>query len=413
MLVRQSHSLLHKSVFALALCVFATALGCEAKEEIRRYNVAKQPAEPSTTPVADSTVAPAEAPGEPTDRMLAAIVPVGDRAYFFKVVGPIAVVDERKDEITAFFSNLKVVDGRPTWTAPEGWKEDAASEMRTATLWVPTDGEPLEMSVIPLPWRGTQAELLSNVNRWREQQMRLPPIQAAQLKDNISEIKAGDTTITLVDLSGRYSGGMMAPFAGGRSGAPNRPAPRSGTDLPPGHPPVDSSGAAPRTAPPTADAAADVPKFEAPKSWRPVPASGLRKAEFAIGSNEQDGFVRLTAFPTNAGPLMTDPLANVNRWRGEIGLPTIEKDQLGESTESIEIDGKPAEYVRLIPDTSKPEHSKIKQATLAAMVTAGDQIWFIKLFGPRDTVVDEEENFKAFLTSMQFADGSGERNGDK
>jgi hypothetical protein len=52
-------------------------------------------------------------------------------------------------------------------------------------------------------------------------------------------------------------------------------------------------------------------------------------------------------------------------------------------------------------------------ATLAAMVTSGEQIWFIKLFGKRDVVIAEEENFKAFLKSMQFADGGGERNGDE
>ena len=47
------------------------------------------------------------------------------------------------------------------------------------------------------------------------------------------------------------------------------------------------------------------------------------------------------------------------------------------------------------------------------MVTNDDQIWFIKLSGQRDTVIAEEENFKAFLKSMQFAAGSGASNGDK
>jgi hypothetical protein len=50
---------------------------------------------------------------------------------------------------------------------------------------------------------------------------------------------------------------------------------------------------------------------------------------------------------------------------------------------------------------------------LAAMVTNNDRIWFIKLHGARDTVIAEEESFKAFLNSMQFSDGSGVSNGDK
>jgi hypothetical protein len=173
------------------------------------------------------------------------------------------------------------------------------------------------------------------------------------------------------------------------------------------------SAAAPRDAPATASAVPGVPKFEAPKSWRPIPASGLRKAQFAIGDEAQGAAVTLIDFSTNAGPLMTDPLANVNRWRGEVGLASIEESQLDESTESIEIDGKPAIYVRLVPDASKPEESKIEKATLAAMVTNENTIWFIKLFGQRDTVMAEEENFKAFLKSMQFAVDSGVTNGDK
>jgi hypothetical protein len=157
-----------------------------------------------------------------------------------------------------------------------------------------------------------------------------------------------------------------------------------------------------------------VPKFEAPESWRSVPpASAFRKAEFAIGGDAQSASVTLIDFPTNAGPLMTDPLANINRWRGEIGLAKIEEDQLEKSSEIIEVGGNEAKYVRLIPDTSKSEESKIDKATLAAMVTSGELIWFIKLFGKRDVVIAEEENFKAFLKSMQFADGGGERNGDE
>jgi hypothetical protein len=341
--------------------------------------------------------------------MLVAILPTGGQATFFKVVGPAAEIEARKAEIDEFFASLKTGDdGRPSWKAPSGWKEDAGSGMRMATIWVPTDGKPLEMSVTALPWGGTEDDLVSNVNRWRGQ-MQLPPIGAQQLKEVISEVKAGDANITLVDLRGRSAGaGMMAPFAGGGAGTANRAAPGTNAELPPGHPPVDSL-----TGPPANTASADVPKFVAPESWRPVSASRFRKAEFAIGTKEQGAVVTIIDFPANAGPMMADPLANVNRWRGEIGLAKIEKDQLEESTESIDIGGESAKYVRLIPDASKPEESKSEEATLAAMVTSGEKIWFIKLRGTRDAVIAEEENFKAFLKSIKFPGGSGVSNGDQ
>jgi hypothetical protein len=402
----------------LALVGILPLFGCEAKEEIRSYSVAKAAQTEATAatdqPASTNSAPHSDASSEAHDRMLVAILPAGDRATFFKVVGPVAAVEKSKAEIDAFFASLNTADdGRPIWKAPSGWKEDAGTGMRMATLWVPSDGKPLEMSVNALPWSGTEADLVTNVNRWRGQ-MQLQPIGPKQLKDAISEIKAGDATITLVDLRGRSAGaGMMAPFARGRTGAANRAVPGASAELPPGHPPFDSVAGPPGSGPAAESVAADVPKFEAPKSWQPVPAKGFRKAEFAIGSKEQGAVVTLTDFSANAGPLMTDPLANVNRWRGEIGLAKIEKGQLEESTESIEIGGEPAKYVRLIPDASKPEESKIEEATLAAMVTNGDKIWFIKLRGARDTVVAEEENFKAFLKSIQFSAGSGVSNGDK
>ncbi len=402
----------------VSLAAVLLLVGCEAKEQIRTYSVAKptQNAANAASENHTSNGSPLQ-PGdssEAPDRMLVAILPAGDRATFFKVVGPAGAVEERKAEIDEFFTNLKTGDdGRPIWKVPSGWKEDAGSGMRMATIWVPTDGKPLEMSVTALPWRGTEDDLVSNVNRWRGQ-MQLAPIGPQQLKDVTSEVKAGDATITLVDLRGQSAGaGMMAPFAGGGAGAPSRTAPGANAELPAGHPPIDSLAAPPSNTPAAVNAAAGVPKFEAPKSWRPVAAGGLRKAEFAIGSDDQSATVTLIDFPANAGPMIADPLSNVNRWRAEVGLARIEESQLKDSTESTEIDGEQEEYVRLIPDASKPEESKIVKATLAAMVTSGEKIWFIKLLGARDTVIAEEENFKAFLKSMKFSDGSGVPNGDK
>ncbi len=398
-----------------ALATMLPFFACEAKEQIRSYTVAKPAQSDATVATAQATstgsVSRLDTSSDAPDRMLVAILPAGDRATFFKIVAPVTAVEEQKAEIDAFFASLKTGDdGRPIWKVPSGWKEDAGSGMRMATIWVPAHGKPLEMSVTALPWRGTEADLVSNVNRWRGQ-MQLPPIGAPQLKEVTSEIKVGDATITLVDLRGRSAGvGMMAPFAG----AANRAASGASAELPAGHPPIDAQAGPPRNVPGSATAAAGVPKFEVPKSWRPVAAAGgFRKAEFAVGTGEQSAVVTLIDFPTKAGPMIADPLSNVNRWRVEIGLAQIQKEQLDDSMESIEIDGKPAKYLRLTPDPEKPEESKINQATLAAMVTDADKIWFVKLFGQRDTVIAEEENLKAFLKSMRFAAGSGASDGDK
>jgi hypothetical protein len=60
-------------------------MGCHSREQIQTYTV---PKEPKAVAVADATDVK---PGEPTDRMLAAILPAGGEAWFFKAVGQIPI----------------------------------------------------------------------------------------------------------------------------------------------------------------------------------------------------------------------------------------------------------------------------------------------------------------------------------
>jgi hypothetical protein len=346
--------------------------------------------------------------------MLAAILPVGQQAWFFKAVGPIPVMDEHAEAITDFFSSLRIDDtGRVRWELPAGWREDPASGMRAATLWVPSDGKPLEISVTTLGWRGTKEDLLSNVNRWRGQ-MQLPPVDEAGLAESTRELTAGDQKLTLADLRGKFqSSGMMGPFAGG-VGAASRAAPNANetATIPPGHPPIDA-GPLSHSAQ-DAPGAAGLPKFDVPESWqqRP-PANAMRKAEFGIADGTQQATVTLTDFPTDAGPDIADPLPNVNRWRDDIGLPEITQDALSSVTEDIEIAGQPATYVRLIPDSENPAQSQLKEGTLAAMVTSGDRVWFIKMTGAQSLVAAQEEQFKSFLKSITFPAAGGANHGNQ
>jgi hypothetical protein len=396
-------------VVAIVVLFVAPLTGCGEKAHIRTYTVAKEVVPPGTA--ARSTPAVA---GAVTDRMLTAILPADSQAWFFKVVGPIAAVDKQADEITRFFSSIRLDEsGRARWTIPSGWKEDPPRAMRAATFWVPTDDKPLEISVTTLPWRGTPDELLSNVNRWRGQ-LQLPAIQAPALAEVTRELEAGDAKITLVDLRGQFQGsGMMGgPFSGG-AGAGSGAAPGSTNELPAGHPPIDAAGSPQSSAPANTPSDPSLPKFEVPKSWqqRP-PASAMRKAEFAIADGQKQAVVTLIDFPTNAGPMIADPLENVNRWRVEVGLPETTKEALDQEAEKMEVGGQPATYVRLVPDANKPEQSQADRATLAAMVTSGDRIWFVKMTGNREVVAAQEDEFKSFLKSFRFSADGGANDGN-
>jgi hypothetical protein len=411
---------IQRTRFLLLLSAAATTAlgGCQEPEQIRTYTVPKEekPAVVAAQPAAPT--APAAKPGEPTDRMLTAILPAGGEAWFFKVVGPIPAIDKHEKEINDFFTTVGVTtDGKPKWQLPKDWKEGPAKPMRFATVLIPTDAKPLEIAVSSASWPGTPESVLANINRWRGQ-LQLPPTDAAHVNENTREAKTGDQTIMIVDLRGRSSGaGMMPPFAGGAApfagGAQNSPS-----GLPPGHPPLDANSPAPPTSPNESRPAtetADIPKFTAPNDWKPlkVEAGGMRKAAFEVGDAAHNALVTVISFQTTEGPQIGDPLQNVNMWRQNVGLPTIKQDELSKSTESIEIDGKPATYARAVPDPSEASQSKATLATLAAMTKTGNELWFIKLHGDRTIVTAQEDAFKSFLKSLRFAADGGATDGNK
>lgn len=402
---------------ALLLAVIPFFTGCGSKEEIRSYPVPKEAQQATTAPVAQ---------GEATDRMMGAILPAGQQTWYFKVVGPIAEMDKNAEQITAFFNTIRISpgDAKPEWKAPEGWQEEGATGMRAATLMVPAEGKPLEMTVIALPSTGAPGELLDNVNRWRGQ-LQLPPMTERDLAADVKQVQVGDASMAIVDMRGRFSGGMTAPFAGGGpfsggarppmdapfaggAGQGDKAATESGQappELPPGHPPVDSRGG------PVDPSAAAPFTYTTPDGWQEQPATGMRKAAFKVTDGGTSAEVTVIDLAASA-PNVADPLANLNRWRGEVGLGPIQAEDLEGKVEKIEVSGAASDYLEAIPDTAKPQESEAKEATVAAIVPAGDSVWFFKLRGDRELVAAQRENFKKFLESVEFklTDGEGDGN---
>ncbi|MEN1679395.1 MAG: hypothetical protein AAGJ46_07360 [Planctomycetota bacterium] len=334
------------------------ALGCR-EDAIRTYTV---------PPLAAGTD---EAGGE--DRMLAAIVPGGGQAWFFKLVGPADEVETVSGKVGELFASITVddADGKPNWQAPKGWDDAGPSGMRLTTLRSPNG---LELTVTGLSadddW---QAGLLSNVNRWRGQ-LGLASITAGQLTQEAQRLEAAGDGAIAVDLVGKFkSGGMSPPFAGGGFGAP------------PASPP----------------AARQRPKpiaFDTPEGWIEKPASSMRLATLMTGGGEAAAEAVASVFP--AVPGMVEIEGNVNRWRGQVGLSQVTGEALGEATETIEIAGAEATYTEAIGE---------KSAIFAAMQQRGDQVYFFKLTA-KDVAeaVANRDAYKAWIESVRFV-GDGDQ----
>jgi hypothetical protein len=374
----------------IALAAGCAAMGCRPAEQIHTHHLPK-----ATAP----HVAAKDFAAEPADRMLAAIVPDDNKAWFFKIVAPLPEMDERADALAEFFASIRIVAGkpRPDWQLPEGWEEQPGSGMRVATILIPTRRTPLELSVTSLPWTGDQADLLSNVNRWRGQ-LQLTPIGPPGLVDCTREMTAGTKTLTVVDLRGRFESADMGAaglgLPGAAGGLQGDASADSGSlaDLPPGHPSFAESAAADPT----------IVEYEVPDGWQSAPASGMRKAAFRVADGAHEAMVTVIDLPVAAGPLVADPVANVNRWRSEVGMAPIAADSLSDATAATHIDEFQGIYIEAIPAASTGEEPAADAGTLAAMAPGGDVVWFVKITGDRELVIAQREQFQSFLKSIRL-----------
>jgi hypothetical protein len=99
------------------------------------------------------------------------------------------------------------------WSAPKGWRTEAAQSMRAATYTaapVPGDAARAECAVYFFG-AGQGGSVAANLERWQAQ-FNAPNGQAA--KATIAKRSARGLTITTIDTSGVYSG-LTGPMGGG------------------------------------------------------------------------------------------------------------------------------------------------------------------------------------------------------
>ncbi len=315
-----------------------------------------------------------------------------------------------------------------TWTAPERWQSKAASAMRKATYVVPgAAGESAELAITAFP--GDVGGELANVNRWRGQ-MELAPIAEAELPGALTRIEANGLHIAVVDLLSSQAGaasrmiGAMVPNAGATwffkltgpdalvaqekpaflaflqslkadAGAAPAPATAPAVSLPP-VPPLASAAA------PAADMAntavikaqgADL-KWTAPAGWQSKPASAMRKATYTVaGDGGASAELSITAFPGDVG----GELANVNRWRGQLGLAPLADAELAGAVTRLTANSLKVAMV----DLSGAGADQQPQRLLGAMVPYAGATWFFKFTGPPALLGKEKASFLAFVQSLQ------------
>jgi hypothetical protein len=140
-------------------------------------------------------------------------------------------------------------------------------------------------------------------------------------------------------------------------------------------------------------------QWKAPVAWDAAPPGGIRLLSFkATGKNGKTADVSVIPLPGMAG---TD-LDNVNRWRGQIGLPPVPLEELGHLSTPVTISG---QMTLLYEFAGTPPEAQGKSRILAAVLRREGTAWFFKMTGDDDLVAGEKAHFVEFLRSMNFTAG--------
>lgn len=302
-----------------------------------------------------------------------------------------------------------------TWTTPAGWTELAPGEMRVASFKITGAGGKLaDVSVIPLA--GMAGGDDANVNRWRGQ-VGLPSASSDELQKAAEKIVAAGQPAQLYDIGGadqRILGVIQhrddtAWFykMTGDAGLVEQQKPAfveflkslnfgaaAATALPSGHPAIGDMGTLQPI--PAMSSSAAKPNWQAPAGWQEVPASQFLLAEYSIaGANGAKAEVNVAQLDGDGGGL----LANINRWRRQIGLAALDESGLNSAATSLDVTGGKGALVDLTgtdAQTSQPTR------LVGVVVSLPDKTWFYKLIGNPAVVAGQKDAFTKFVQGVKY-----------
>jgi hypothetical protein len=135
--------------------------------------------------------------------------------------------------------------------------------------------------------------------------------------------------------------------------------------------------------------------WQAPSAWTQKPASAMRKATYAVPGGGGESELSITAFSGDTG----GEFANVNRWRGQVGLAPLRAEDLDGAVHRLQGNGLTFTVVELVAQ-GDPSGKSI----LGAIVPFEGSTWFFKLTGPASAVEGAKPAFIEFLHTVKAPD---------
>ena len=138
-------------------------------------------------------------------------------------------------------------------------------------------------------------------------------------------------------------------------------------------------------------------KWETPEQWNETEGSQFSLIDFEAVHGDKKAAISVTKLAKDAG----GELANVNRWRKQIGLEDIEQSQLDNTKQPFAVDGNPGTFVEMSgtrdgkPATTLGVIHTITYRTLP-------ETWFYKITGDTPAVVKEKDAFRDYVRSTRY-----------
>ena len=366
--------------YCAAGMVLVSVLASCNRDEARVYQVPKEDAAPPTQASPDMTPPEAQSPQAAQPNMAA------------------------PSDATTSLPPLK-------YQLPEGWQEKPPSEMRVASFSAPgPNGQSADVSVIPLPVVGRDLEL---VNMWRSR-VQLPATSDPDAVNQAQPVAIGAEQGRLFEfvsaqpimgksrqrlLVAMLTRGEMSWFfkMTGEDECVTSQKEKflqflKSVSF------VENVPAQITAAPATQNESGNADSiWTIPPGWQSVPPSQFLLAEYSIsGANGAKAEVNVAEMGGEGGGL----LANVNRWRGQLGLGALSESDLPQLAQSLEVPGGTATVVDFAGTNAK---TGAPTRLVGAIVSQNGQTWFYKLMGDAPIVAQQKDAFTKFIQSANYA----------
>jgi hypothetical protein len=274
------------------------------------------------------------------------------------------------------------------WNAPPHWQQTESGQVSVANFVIRKEGREASVNITPLPNLAGREAMI--VNMWREQMGQpaltedevsaaLLPAEVAGETGRLFEIGGSGAERTIVTAFLHRSDASWFFKLAGDAALVAEEKPRFLEFI--------KTVRMKETAPPSSSG--ETPAnfaWQIPEGWNSLPPGQMQVAKFALPSKDgASGEVSVSIFPNDTGGI----LANINRWRKQIGLGEVDEAALASVVAPLpNVDG--AFLVELANGNRK---------LLGAIVPRDAQWFFYKMLGDKEAVDAEQAAFVKFASS--------------